>query len=114
MILAEAAKCTSIITRRRALLGVARNLGVESIVYPLFMSYGLARDSAIAEMLRPAMKSHRRIRLAVDKFSGGDERAALDVLAHAKIDSRLEAFLETYVDESFLVASAFAARVAAG
>lgn len=106
LILDEATKCVSITTRRRALLGVARLLGVERDVYPLFMDEGLSRDAALMELLRPASKRFPRVRLALEKYSAGDEPAALQVLAQAKLDPRFQLLTGIPVDELFLVAAA--------
>lgn len=110
LILEEAKKCVSITTRRRALLGVARLLGVEREVYPLFMSEGLSQDSALQELLRPALKKHPRVRLAFQKFSSGEAQTALHLLTQSRLDPTF-AMLESDVQELFLVAGAYAAKL---
>jgi HEAT repeat protein len=109
-ILMVASKCTSVTTRRRALLGVARLLNVEREVYSLFNADGLMRDNALMEMLRPAMKRHPRIRLALQKYSGGAEQEALGILAQAKLGETFKLFTTHHSQDSFLVAAAYAKR----
>ena len=107
VILREAAECQSMITRRRCLLGVARLLDVEDEAYRLLMSEGMSRDSALLEILRPLTRTNKRVRAALERFSAGDERGALDALKGARPEPAFAVFAGHPVDELFLVAAAY-------
>src|SRR6185369_7392917 len=76
LILNEAARSVSVITRRRCLLGVARLLGVERESYRLMLAEGMVRDTMLQQMVRPLLKSKPRVRAAVERFGAGDEVGA--------------------------------------
>ncbi len=105
LILSHAARSESVITRRRCLLGVARLLRVEREAYRLLMAEGFARDGALLETLKPAMKRHRWLRSAVERYSSGDEKGALEALAKAHPHHVVAEFAERPVDELFLIAA---------
>lgn len=104
LVLETAQKCVSIITRRRCLLGAARMLGVETDVYRLFLMEGMSRDAALLDLLKAHIRSHRALRNALDRYSSGDEAAALHLLAEWRRRPELVTMAEHPVDESFLVA----------
>lgn len=103
LILETGAKCRSIITRRRCLLGLSSLLGVERSAYRLLLSEGLARDSAVLDMAGPLAKKNRRFAVALQKFSAGDEAAALDAVANAAKQPILQWMARMPVEELFLV-----------
>ncbi len=103
-ILREAALCKSMITRRRCLLGVARLLGVEHEAYRLLMTEGMARDTALMEMMRPLTKKSKRIRAALERYSAGDERGGLEMLKSARPSREMEMLAAGEAQELFLVA----------
>jgi HEAT repeat protein/Na+/melibiose symporter-like transporter len=102
-ILQEAKGSDSVITRRRCLLGVARLLGTEQQAYRLFLLEGMARDTALMDLLRPQLRRNQSVQAALKAYSNGDEQAALRALARAKPELRLLA--EHPVPELFLVAA---------
>ncbi len=104
MILAEAANCKSIITRRRCLLGVAILMGVEQQSYRLLLKEGMERDTAIAEMLAPLVRRHPALRAALDSYAQGDEQDSLRALTTSFSDPKLEVLARQPIDELFLVA----------
>ncbi|WP_144241061.1 MFS transporter [Fimbriimonas ginsengisoli] len=83
LILDEAARSVSMITRRRCLLGVARLLGVEREAYRLMLLDGMARDAALLQILGPEMKRRPKIRSALTRFSSGDEVGAVEALVRS-------------------------------
>lgn len=103
LILEHAERSVSIITRRRCLLGAARMLGVETECYRLFLTDGFARDSALLEMLRPAIRQDSRVRVALDRFASGDDAGALQAMAKATPSPWLAPFAAKPVREAFLV-----------
>jgi HEAT repeat protein len=105
-ILREAQRSVSIITRRRCLLGVARQLGVEQRAYRLLLLEGMSRDTALLEILRPALRRNRKLQVAVARFSSGDEPGALVALALAWKDPRASLLAQNPVPELFLIACA--------
>jgi HEAT repeat protein len=110
LILQEAQRCVSVITRRRCLLGVARILGVESEAYRLMLSEGMVRDAMIQQMLRTLLKKQPRVRAALERFSVGDEAGALHALNSAVKSEVLSTLEEHPVEELFLVAICRAAK----
>lgn len=109
-ILAEASQGVSMTTRRRCLLGAARLLGVEREAYRLMLLDGMARDSALLEALRRAVKSVPAMKAALERYSAGDEPKALAVLAETSGNAALHALAATPVEEAFLVACLAAGR----
>ena len=105
LILQRAQECVSMITRRRCLLGVARLLGIEQQVYRLFLLEGMARDGALLELLKPLVRSSHKLRIALQNYSDGDEKGALEALAHGRLAGELKVLAEQPVDELFLVAA---------
>ncbi len=104
LILAEAANCQSIITRRRCLLGVACLLGIEQHAYKLLLKDGMERDTAIAEMLAPLVRRKPALRSALDSYAQGQEAASLAGLNRVYDDQRLQVLARQPIDELFLVA----------
>lgn len=110
VILEVASKTNSMITRRRCLLGVARLLGVEAEAYRLLLLEGMARDTALLEMLRPQAKKSSKLNVALERYSAGDEAGALDALVRGSHQPSLRSLAEPQVPELFLVAACFAAK----
>jgi MFS family permease len=108
MILAHALACRSIITRRRCLLGVARMFGVEAQAYRLMRMEGMSRDGALIETMAAAMRRDRRLEVALDRYSAGDEPGALKLIAEAHPE--LADLAARPVEELFLVAGCEVAR----
>jgi len=104
LILNEAARSVSVITRRRCLLGVARLLGVERESYRLMLAEGMVRDTMLQQMVRPLLKSKPRVRAAVERFGAGDEAGALHALASQTGHAAFKNFEAQPVHELFLVA----------
>jgi HEAT repeat protein len=107
LILAEAANCQSMITRRRCLLGVAIRLGVEQEAYKLLLKDGMERDTAIAEMLAPLVRRNPSLRNALDSYANGNEAASLAALTSVFEDARLQVLARQPIDELFLVAACY-------
>jgi HEAT repeat protein/MFS family permease len=105
LILIEAQRSESMITRRRCLLGAARMLGVERVAYQLLLMDGMARDSSLIQLLTPHMKRNPRLRAALERYSTGEEAEALAALKSASKDPVFATFLEHPVEESFLIAA---------
>lgn len=110
IILDEAANCVSVTTRRRCLLGLARLLNVEAETYRLLLMDGMARDTALEQLVKPQMKGNKRLRDALALFSGGDEEAAIRHLGPHRRFPELEAFAARPVEELFVVACALFAH----
>ena len=107
LILKEAKKCRSMITRRRCLLGVARLMGVENQAYRLFLIEGMSRDAALMELLRPAIRRSKRVRAALERYSAGDEIGALQAVSSSHDEPVLQVLAENAVDELFLVVAVY-------
>ncbi|HWD40101.1 MAG TPA: MFS transporter [Fimbriimonas sp.] len=105
LILHEAARSVSMITRRRCLLGIARLMGVEPQAYRLMLTTGMARDSALQEILRPHFRKNRKLQEAFGVYGSGDEPAALRILSENQSEPAYKAFAKQPVEELFLVAS---------
>ncbi|HEY3780430.1 MAG TPA: MFS transporter [Fimbriimonadaceae bacterium] len=103
IILETAAECVSMITRRRCLLGVAKLLGVESAAYRLLLLDGMSRDTTLMALIRPLTKKSKRIAVAFEKYSAGDEAGALSAVAHALKQPVLQFMARQPVDELFLI-----------
>lgn len=104
-ILQVASQCVSMITRRRCLMGVAALMGVERETYQLMLLSGMSRDAALLDRLRPHLKSSPELQSALDAYSLGQEREALQILAQGLAAPELKVFIEPCVKESFLVAA---------
>jgi len=105
LILDEAKLSRSVITRRRALLGAARRLGVESEVYRLMMRDGMARDTNLMDALRPAVKRQPALAEALQRYSGGDEAGAAAVLAERAQAPGARVVALSGVEDAFLIAA---------
>jgi len=104
VILRVAAKCESMITRRRCLLAVARLLGVEAETYRLMLKEGIALDTELMDAMRIPLRTNRRLRPALNRFSEGDETGALQVLVKAYPSDWMKVLAAQPVEELFLVA----------
>lgn len=105
-ILEVAANSVSMITRRRALLGVARLLGVQPEVYKLMLMGEMARDTALLELARGSGRRDPGLREALNLYANGDEAGALRRLADGRRHPAFPVFAEMPVEELFLVAVA--------
>jgi HEAT repeat protein len=110
LILDEAAVSSSMITRRRCLLGLARLLGVEQPAYKLMLLEGMERDTALVELCKAKIRSNRRLKVALDRFASGDEPGALNALAKASTLPELAVLAAKPVSELFLVSVCVVAR----
>lgn len=110
LILEEATRSNSMITRRRCLLAVARLIGVEAGTYRLLLREGMERDATIMELLKPLGKRKPRVQIALERYAGGDEPGALNRLARALQDPVLGQLAAKPVEELFLVAAVAAVR----
>jgi len=104
LILGEAVTCVSVTTRRRCLLGIARLFGIEASVYRLFLMDGMARDTALMQLVKPSLKGNKRLRDALALYSAGDEEAALQQLVPNRRFPELTEFAKQPVEDLFLVA----------
>jgi hypothetical protein len=104
MILQEAARSVSMITRRRCLLGVARILGVEHTAYRLMLLDGMAQSQTILELLKNRIRRDSRVQDALQAHSRGEELRGVTILAD--VDPQLGPLATLYVEEAFLVAVA--------
>lgn len=111
LILAEASRSISMITRRRCLLGIARLLDVEADSYRLLLMSGMQRDAGLQERLRSRFRTKPYLRSALALFGAGDEAGALAVLAAALPFSPYREFAASPVEELFVVAALAARRV---
>jgi HEAT repeat protein len=103
LILQTATECVSMITRRRCLLGVAKLLGVEASAYRLLLLDGMSRDTTLMAMVRPLSRKSKRIAVAFEKYSAGDEAGAIAAVAHALKQPVLHFMARQPVDELFLI-----------
>ena len=110
LILERANRQPSQTTRMRCLLGAARLLGVERESYRLFLLDGFARDTALLDLLQPAIKTNRRVKVALDRYSAGDEGAALEALEKATKLPDVAEIAKHRVDDSFLLAVVLVAK----
>jgi hypothetical protein len=101
-ILTVAATCTSMITRRRCLLGVARQFGVEADAYRLLLAEGMVRDQSLVEAIPTRLRANSTIATALQLLSAGHEDEAIQVLA--KRVKLLEPFAAEPVPEASIVA----------
>jgi HEAT repeat protein len=108
LILQEASRSVSIITRKRCLLGIARLFDVEPGAYRLFLLEGMERDGALQEMLRPRLKRDGVLRDAFSVYSSGNEASA--VAALASLDSKLAPLTVCPIEDMFPIAALAYAR----
>lgn len=108
LILQEARRGVSRITRRRCLLGVARLLEVEPAVYRLLLLEGMARDSALIQHLETELKRTPDLAHALDLFTRDREEEALQKLA--VLGGPFALMAAKPAEELFLVAACAAAR----
>lgn len=106
-ILRCAAECTSIITRRRCLLGLAKLLGVEREAYRLLLLEEMSRDAALLDIRRVLAHRNKRLAVALDRFSAGDEAEALSIAAATLKQPVLQWMARQPVDELFLVVACY-------
>jgi HEAT repeat protein/MFS family permease len=109
LILSVAADSVSIITRRRALLGAARLLGVQGEVYRLMLLGEMAQDTALLELARGSGRRDPVLRAALNDYGSGDEAGALKRLAETNRDPAFNVFAVQPVEELFFVAIAMIA-----
>jgi len=107
LILGEAARSSSIITRRRCLLGIGRLFDVEEAAYKLLLLEGMSRDNALLETFRTVSRRSRRFRQAVAMYSAGQESNAIAHLAQGRFAPELKPLAEQPCEELFLVAGCY-------
>jgi len=108
-ILQVAEKSLSDTTRRRALLGIGRLLGVENEVYRIMLSPEFTRISALQSDLRAALRRESALREALNLYGDGNEAKAVARLAkffpHLPLgDLAANPVAETFLIAAFLVA----------
>ena len=108
LILNAAKDCSGVATRHEAMLGAATLLGVESEVYRLMLLDGMARDTAVMDLLRGITRKNKRAEVALTFFSSGKEVEALKAIAKAVSLPGLDALTQTPVEDGFLIAAAIA------
>ena len=113
LILDTAQECVSMITRRRCLLGLARLLGVESHTYRILLLEDMGRDAAVLDLTKPLVRRNRRLAVATEKYSAGDEPGAIEAAAQAMKQPVLQFMARKPVDELFIVVVCYLS-VAAG
>lgn len=101
LILSEASRGQSIITRRRCLLGLASIFGVEQQYYRLILLGSIERDAALLELLKDKQESLR----AFELFTGGDEVGAVAELHRIYPSAGLEPLVLAAVEDRFLLAA---------
>lgn len=111
LILREARRSVSMITRRRCLLGIARLLGVEEVAYRLLLLDGMARDAALQEQLKTRSRGRKKLLEALARYGAGDEAGALETLAEGYPSPETSSFASEPVEELFLVAALWVASV---
>lgn len=99
VILGEASRSSSPVTRRRALLGAARRLGVERETYRLMLTNGMARSAALAALVP---RGRADLKAAARLAAAGNEAGALTLLARRH--PSLEPLARYKGDEAILVA----------
>lgn len=105
LLLQSAKRCTSAMSRRRCLLGIARLWGMEAETYRMFLLNGMSRDSALLDRVRPALRRSKKLQTALARFSVGNEEGALNELATSRIEPRLKILGETPVIDAFFLAA---------
>lgn len=108
LILEVAQNMVSPTLRRRCLMGVARLLNVERSFYQFLAMEGMGRDDALLRFGRGSRGSTQRLKVALERYSSGDEPDALRLLARAARHPALEMMAEQPVEEAFLAAYLFA------
>jgi hypothetical protein len=103
IILDTAQECVSMITRRRCLLGLARLLGVEAETYRILLLDGMGRDAAVLDLTKPLARRNKRLLIATERYSSGDEAGAIEAAAHAMKQPVLQFMARQPVDELFIV-----------
>jgi len=112
VILEIASNSVSVIPRRRALLGVSRLLKIESLVYQLMRKEGMAQDGVLVNMLSPLSKRSKRVQVALERYSEGNESAAVMALASALPSETMNELGSANCEEIFLIAAAYAVKSA--
>ncbi|MFI5385522.1 MAG: MFS transporter [Fimbriimonadales bacterium] len=106
----EVAKASgTTLARRRCLLGVARLLGVETVAYKLFLKSGMARDTALVDLLQPITRRSRRVKAALERFASGDETGAVALLGQATNDPIVKELAEQPIRDMFLILAPYVA-----
>jgi len=103
LLLQSASECVSIITRRRCLLGLARLLGVERAAYRLLLLDGMSRDAALLDLRGILARRNKRMVVALDRYSAGDEPEALIIAAGVLKQPVLHLIARKPVEDLFLV-----------
>ncbi len=98
------------LARRRCLLGVARLLGTETASYKLFLKSGMARDTALLDLLQPVIRRSRKVKAALERYASGDEAGATALLGGATNDPIVRELAEQPVRDMFLVLAPYVAH----
>lgn len=106
LILQEASRCRSIITRRRCLLGLASLYGVEQSFYRLILLGSIERDAALLEALRDDPRALK----AFEIYTSGDEIGAVAELHRLHPDAGLEPLVLAPVEDRFLLSACIVAN----
>ncbi|HVT10784.1 MAG TPA: MFS transporter [Fimbriimonadaceae bacterium] len=106
--MAKASKTT--LARQRCLLGVARLLGVEAAAYKLFLKSGMARDTALMDLLQPLTRRSRKVKAALERYASGDETEAASLLGQASNDPIVRELAESPIRDMFLVLAPYVAQ----
>ena len=78
-------------------------MGMERETYRLMLLEGMERDQALLALLSPLMRKQPRLRVALSRFSSGDEKGAIEAASQVW-RAMPQAFLEfAPLPELFLV-----------
>lgn len=103
-ILKQAESSKSIMARRRCILGLATMLGVREKVYSLMLLEGMSLENAILDRIQKKIKRNKKIHSALNSYLSGKENDALQMIAEASKKEELKLFIDSPVNELFLVA----------
>lgn len=104
-ILKVASECVSDSARKRALLGVARILGLEREAYRLLTAKESDRDREIMRQFSPYFRRHPFLRQALEATSEGDDAQAIAILKESCDDPVIQSFTNSPMPEATLIAA---------
>lgn len=105
LILKAASECVSESARKRALLGVARLLGLEREAYKLLIAKDSDRDREIMRQFSPAFRKHDFLREALEANSAGNDEEAIAILKKNCNDPVIQSFEASPLTEATLIAA---------